>query len=69
MSTGVYQVQELLSNIGVNVGNSEISLHFGGLFNTFKVMELKKKLKGVKCLNASDMNSNHMSLNRQLQRS
>ena len=31
------------SNIGVNDGNSEIFLHLGGLFNTFKVMELKKK--------------------------
>ena len=44
----------------MNVGNSEISLHFGGLFNIFKVMELKKKLKGVKHLKASDINSNSL---------
>ena len=50
--------KNFLSNIGVNVGNSEISIHLGGLFNIFKVMELKKKLKGVKRLKASDMNSN-----------
>ena len=50
--------KNFLSNIGVNVGNSEISIHLGGLFNIFKVMELKKKLKGVKRLKASDINSN-----------
>ena len=39
--------KNFLSNTGVNVSNSEISLHLRGLFNTFKVMELKKKLTGV----------------------